>query len=62
MTSSEYTQCLAYLKQGAALVVAVFLSWLGVHKEGEWLKEKNTTPLHPPRCTLRWHTKRQKQW
>ena len=49
MTSPEYTQCLAYLKQGAALVVAVFLSWFGVHKDGEWLKEKNTygsTPLH----------------
>ena len=56
--SSEYVQCEAYLKQGAALVVAVFMSWFGARKEGEWLKEKDNqcdradrwergnTPLH----------------
>ena len=41
MASPGYTQCAAYLKQGAALVVAVFLSWFGARKEGEWLKEKD---------------------
>ena len=41
MASPEYVQCLAYLEQGAALVVAVFLSWFDARKEGEWLKEKD---------------------
>ena len=49
MASSEYTQCLAYLQQGAALVVAVFMTWFGARNEGEWLKEKDKygyTPLY----------------
>ena len=53
MASSEYVQCEAYLKQGAALDVAVFMSWFDVHKEGEWLKEKDDygcTPLHLALC------------
>ena len=41
MASSEYAECLAYLKQGAALDVAVFMSWFGARKEGEWLQEKD---------------------
>ena len=41
MASSEYTRCLAYLNQGAALVAATFIAWFGVRKEGEWLKEKD---------------------
>ena len=51
MASSEYAECLAYLKQGAALDVAVFRSWFDVRRGGcigyicmcgcEWLKEKD---------------------
>ena len=37
----EYAQCEAYLRQGAALNVAEFMSWFGARKEGEWLKEKD---------------------
>ena len=50
MTSSEFTQCEAYLKQGAVLDVAVFMSWFNARKECEWLKEKDDdygeTPMH----------------
>ena len=54
--SSKYAQCLAHLQQGAALVVAVFMSWFVVHKEGEWIKEKDlygNTLLH---CALKTKT------
>ena len=41
MPFHEYAQCTAYLKQGEALDVAVFMSWFGARKEGEWLSEKD---------------------
>ena len=48
MASSEYAQCEAYLEQGVALDVAVFMSWFDARKEGAWLTEKDwngDTPL-----------------
>ena len=58
MASSEYTQCVGHLSQGAALDVAGFMSWFNVRKEGEWLRETGflrhawDTPLH---CALRYN-------
>ena len=43
MASPEYAGCLAYLKQGAALDVAVCRSWFDVRKGGTIFKSDSAS-------------------